>query len=135
MRSRWMICLFSSINLAPFFPQHPLFPRKILPPSKLYILFPTPIPTSNTSPITTSTPKMDLFHSIASIRAMTTFIGSIDFLDSQSSFNFTFGSKPTMFCLSQRGNNRCATENTDYNSGKLRVLRRRSISICKNGVL
>ena len=85
MRSRWMICLFSSINLAPFFPQHPLFPRKILPPFKLYILFPTPIPTSNTSPITTSTPKMDRFHSVASIRAMTTFIGSIDFLDSQSS--------------------------------------------------
>ena len=107
-----MICVFLSIKLAPLFPQIflPLF----------NLLLPPPPPPSNMSPLTSSTPKMERVHSVASVRTMTTFTRSLDFLDSQSSFHLIFGSKRMMFRLSQQENNHCATENTEYVSNKLR---------------
>ena len=79
------------------------------------ILFPKPVPASNATPFTSSTPKMDRVRSIVSVRAMITVTGSLDFLDSQSS------SKSTKLRLSQRENYRFATENTEYLSDKLRA--------------
>ena len=62
-------------------------------------LFSTPVPASNATPIASSTPKMDRVHSVASISAMTAFMGSLNFLDSQSTFYLIFGSNPTMLRL------------------------------------
>ena len=84
-------------------------------------IFSTPVPTSNATRITSSTPKIDCVRSIASVRAKTTFTGSLDFLDSQLTFYINFCSNPTMLRLSQLGNNRCTTEDTEYFSDKLRA--------------
>ena len=97
-----------------FSPDHPL----AVQPS---ILLFTLISDSNATRITFSTPKMDCVRSVASDCAMVTFTGSLDFLDSQSTFHLIFGSNLAMICLSQRGNHRCATEDTEYLSNKLRA--------------
>ena len=64
---------------------------------------------------------MDRVRSINSVASMTTFMGPLDFLDSQSSFDLIFGLCPTMLRIYKRGKKSCATEDTDYLAAKLRT--------------
>ena len=100
--------------------------RTVLSPELLsvvqpFIIFSTPVPTSNATPVTSSTPKMNRVRSVVSVSVMTTFTRSLDFLDSQSTFHLIFSYNPTMFRLSRRGNNCYTTEDTEHLSTKLLV--------------
>ena len=77
-------------------------------------LFSTPTLVGVTLPISGLTPKMDRVRSVFSTASVTTFMRSLDFFDSQSSFDTIFGSYPTMLRLSKRGKSSCTTEDKEY---------------------
>ena len=86
------IRLINTKNRNTLFPDLPL----VVQPSNL---FSTPVPASDTTSFTSSTPKMDCVFSVVSINVMIMFTRSLDFLDSQSSFHLNVGYNPTMFRL------------------------------------
>ena len=77
-------------------------------------LFPVPIPISTTTLANPTTPKMDRVHFVAPSSGVMTYIGSLDFLDSRSSFDTVFGDDSTMLRLTSRNKGECASEDTEY---------------------
>ena len=107
-----------------------------------YNFFSTSAPASDTTLATSLTPKMGRVRSVDSISAMTTFMGSLMFLDPQLRFPHTLGYIPAMLRLSKERNNHYAIEDSKYFSVKLLgffsslsvayLLRRRPVIICMN---
>ena len=64
---------------------------------------------------------MNRVRSVNSVVSVTTFMGPLDFLDSQSSFDLIFDLHPTMLRISKRGKTSCATEDTEYLAARLRT--------------
>ena len=56
---------------------------------------------------------MDRVRSIALLGDIMTFTDSLDFLDSQYTFDIVFGDDPTMLTLTPRKKGQCTTENMD----------------------
>ena len=50
---------------------------------------------------------------------MTTYLGSLNFLDSQASFDYIFGNTPVMLRVTRRAAGSCATEETKYLATRL----------------
>ena len=82
-------------------------------------LFSTPAHTSIMTPISGLTPKMNRGRSVNSTTSVTTFMGPLDFLDSQLNFDNIFGSRRTIFCLSKRCKTSCTTEDKEYLAARL----------------
>ena len=61
-----------------------------------------------------TTPKMDRVRSVSLSCGVTTYTGSLGFLDSRSSFDTVFGDDPTMLRLTSRNKGVCASEDTEY---------------------
>ena len=74
---------------------------------------------SFSSPPSFSTPKMDRVRkSVASV-GVTTYLGSLEFLDCQTTFDSIFGPTPIMLRVSKRAAGTYTTEETDYLANKL----------------
>ena len=86
-------------------------PIQFIAPSNL---FSTPQSLLSTAPSSSLTPKMDRFRSIALSGDVITSTGSLNFFDSQYSFDIIFGDDPAMLILILRKKGQCATENTVY---------------------
>ena len=61
-----------------------------------------------------STPKMDRVRKSIDSVGVTTYLGSLNFLDSLSSFDSIFGNTPVMLCVTRRAAGSCVTEGTKY---------------------
>jgi len=69
---------------------------------------------SSSSLTSSFTSKMDrVCKSVASV-GVTTYLGSLDFLDSQASFDSIFGNTPVIIRVTRRAAVSCATEETEY---------------------
>ena len=66
-----------------------------------------------------STPKMDRVHQSTTSVGVTTYLGSLEFLDCQITFDSIFGKAPTMVRVSKKAAKTCATEDTDYLANKI----------------
>ena len=67
-----------------------------------------------TSPSTSSTPKMGHIRSSGASGELTKYLGPIDVIDNQRSFDSVFGTKPVMLNVSKRLAGACAIEDTKY---------------------
>jgi len=72
-----------------------------------------------TSPSISFTPKMDRVRFSGASGGSTTYLGSLDFLDNQRSFDSVFGTTPVMIHLSKRAAVTCAIEDTEYLASKM----------------
>lgn len=90
-----------------------------LPPVHSTKLFATPESDARLGATPSATPKMDRVRSVLSTDTVYTFLGPLDFLDSQSSIDSVFGSNPTILRLSPRDKSTGATEDTGYLADKL----------------
>ena len=61
-----------------------------------------------------STPKIDRVCKLVTSVRVTTYLGSLDFMDSQTSFDSIFGNTPVMLRVTRRAVGSCATEETEY---------------------
>ena len=64
-------------------------------------------------------PKIDRVHSVAISGGFMTYIGPLDFLDFQSSFDTGFGDDPTMLRLNSRNRGQYTGEDTEYFRSKV----------------
>ena len=62
---------------------------------------------------------MDRIHYIFPSTGVMTFTGPINVLDTQSSFDHTFGLDPIMIQIIKHSKRQCATADTDYSTSKV----------------
>ena len=74
---------------------------------------------SFTSFPSSSTPKMDRVRQSISSVGVTTYLGSLNFLDRQVSFNSIFGLYPAILRVSKRVADTCVIEDTEYLATRL----------------
>ena len=82
-------------------------------------LFSTPKSLFQTALTSSSTQKKDRDRSITLSGDVMIFTGSLDFLDSQDSFNIIFGDDSTILSLTLHKKKQSATEDTDYLHSKV----------------
>ena len=83
-------------------------PSPVLTTSKTNLLLPF------TSLSTSSTPKIDRIRSSSASGGLTTYLGPLDFLDNQRSFDYVFGTTPVILRVYKWAAGTCAIENTEY---------------------